>query len=109
MEVKMIRIRIASILFLIVLLAGFVFPGSIEITKVGEWGTSEYKDVFVQGNYAYLAFDYGLMIIDISTPASPTLAGNRDSPHLLNLNRTRHFLIWVWGPGRWDGNKSRYW
>ncbi len=39
------------------------------------------KDVFVSGNYAYVADPYsGLKIIDISNPAKPTLAGSYSNP-----------------------------
>ena len=44
---------------------------NLNITKVGEWGTGIYMDVFISGNYAYCAADgAGLDIIDISDPAS---------------------------------------
>jgi len=44
---------------------------NLTITKVGEWGTGIYMDVFISGNYAYCAADgAGLDIIDISDPAS---------------------------------------
>jgi hypothetical protein len=73
--------RIVSIFFLIVLLSGYVFSGNIEITKVGEFGTGHYRDVFVQGNYAYCAASQaGLDIIDISNPENPVKIGNCDTP-----------------------------
>ncbi|NIM12261.1 MAG: hypothetical protein GTO45_09125, partial [Candidatus Aminicenantes bacterium] len=73
------------ILVLVVLAIGF-FPGvlvhgNLNITKVGEWGTGYYKDVFIQGNYAYCAADYaGVDIIDISDPANPRRIANYDTP-----------------------------
>ncbi len=73
-------IRTATIFILFVFLAGPVFPGSIEITKVGEWGTSYYEGVFVQGNYAYCAALYaGLDVIDISSKEHPVKIGNYDT------------------------------
>lgn len=65
------------IFFLMGVFSVLLFPENIKITQVGEWGTGNYEDVFVQGNYAYLA-DYhnGLYIIDVSNPESPLLVGN---------------------------------
>jgi hypothetical protein len=74
------------ILFLSVLAVGF-FPGvfvhgNLNITKVGEWGTGYYKDIFIQGNYAYcVAGKGGLDIIDISDPGNPWKIGNYKTVH----------------------------
>jgi hypothetical protein len=53
------------------------FSRDITITKVGEWGTGEYIDVFIRGNYAYCAASAaGLDIIDISSPSTPNKVGD---------------------------------
>jgi hypothetical protein len=47
---------------------------------VGQWGTGNYADVFIQGSYAYCAAEEaGLDIIDIGSPTSPKKIGNIDS------------------------------
>lgn len=75
------RSYILCIFFLMGIFSILVFSHDIEITKVGEWGTGPYEDVFVQGNYAYLADFYsGLYILDVSNPGSPLLVGNYDYP-----------------------------
>ncbi len=53
-------------------------PSAIhELQFVAEWGTGEYRDVFVQGSYAYCAADRaGLDVVDITDPAAPTLVAN---------------------------------
>ncbi len=46
-------------------------------------GNNRYADVWGEGNYAYIgSFDNGtgVMIIDISNPAAPALAGHYDPP-----------------------------
>jgi hypothetical protein len=44
--------------------------------KISDWGAGEYKDVFVKGNYAYCAAEYGgLDIIDIRNAAAPRKVG----------------------------------
>jgi len=54
-----------------------VNASNLTITKVGEWGTGPYNDVFISGNYAYCAaIGAGLDIIDISDPSNPNLLGN---------------------------------
>jgi hypothetical protein len=74
----MSRTRVFCVLFLIGFFSSSVFSHhNIEVTKVGEWGTSHYCDVFVQGNYAYCATSFaGLDIIDINTPANPVIVGH---------------------------------
>jgi hypothetical protein len=67
------------LLFLIAACTVILFPGDIRITKVGEWGTGRYRDVYVKGNYAYCAASRaGIDIIDIATPAYPRKVGNID-------------------------------
>ena len=71
-------------IFFMVLIVGmlvFICRGDINITKVGEWGSGEYNDVFLAGNYAYCtASGSGLDIIDISNPATPQPVGKFASP-----------------------------
>jgi hypothetical protein len=69
----------------IVLVIGFIpgslFPGEVSITKIGEWGTGIYYDVYIQGHYIYCAAGgAGLDIIDISDPSVPKKVGNHDTP-----------------------------
>jgi len=57
------------------------FSQNLTITKVGEWGTGNYEDVFIQGNYAYCAAsEAGLDIIDITNSSHPCKVGNIDTP-----------------------------
>jgi len=50
---------------------------NLSIIKVGEWGTGQYYDVFIQGNYAYCAAgSRGLDIINISNPSQPRKVGH---------------------------------
>ncbi|MGD2091652.1 MAG: hypothetical protein PVH61_36095 [Candidatus Aminicenantes bacterium] len=73
------------LLFLIASFAVIGFSRDITITKVGEWGTGYYNDVFVKGKYAYCAADEaGVDIIDIGNPANPWKVGNIDTPHPAN-------------------------
>jgi hypothetical protein len=73
-ENKMKRMLIVMLLTIITLLPAALTAGSRNVSKVGEWGTGPYLDVFTQGNYAYCAAgDGGLDIIDISDPASPRI------------------------------------
>jgi hypothetical protein len=54
-----------------------LFSQNLSITKVGEWGTGQYYDIFIQGNCAYCAAGYqGLDIIDISNPSQPRKVGH---------------------------------
>ncbi len=60
---------------------GIMFSQNLTLTKVGEWGTAPYLDVFVQGNYAYCATGKaGLEIFDITSPAVPVKTGRCDTP-----------------------------
>lgn len=69
------------IIFLLTSFADVVFPQTLSVTKVGEWGTGYYWGLFVQDNYAYCAASgAGLDIIDVSSPASPVQAANCDTP-----------------------------
>jgi hypothetical protein len=71
------RISIYFIVLTIGFYPMFLFPGNVSITKVGEWGTGPYFDVFVQGNYAYCAaVEVGLDIIDVTNPSNPRKVGN---------------------------------
>ncbi|HLP60362.1 MAG TPA: hypothetical protein VK186_16090, partial [Candidatus Deferrimicrobium sp.] len=57
-----------------------LYAGNINCTKVGEWGTDKYKDVFIQGTYAYCAAEEaGLDIIDVGNPTDPKKIGNFDT------------------------------
>jgi hypothetical protein len=61
-------------------LTSFLF-GNLTMSKVGEWGTGYYEDVFVKGNYAYCAANFsGVDIIDISNPAAPRKIANYQTP-----------------------------
>ena len=51
----------------------------INISKIGEWGTGIYRDVFVKNSYAYIAAGgNGLDIVDINNPSNPTIIGNQN-------------------------------
>ncbi|HLP58953.1 MAG TPA: hypothetical protein VK186_08990 [Candidatus Deferrimicrobium sp.] len=57
--------------------AGVCFSKSLQLTKVGEWGTGDYRRMVVQGNYAYcLSANAGLDILDISKPTEPIRVGS---------------------------------
>lgn len=65
------------------LFPGMLFPGNSSITKIGEWGTGNYRDVAVQNNYAYCAAGYaGLDIIDIGSASLPKKIGNYNTTGL---------------------------
>jgi hypothetical protein len=71
--------------FIVFMLGCFVFFHGIlgargaNLTRVGEWGTGYYRDVSIQGNYAFCTASYhGLDIIDISSPSLPVKVGNFD-------------------------------
>jgi len=52
----------------------------LKITKVGEWSSGQYRDIFVLGSYAYCAAaDSGLHIIDISDASKPQKIGHYDT------------------------------
>ncbi|HLP44895.1 MAG TPA: hypothetical protein VK469_03065, partial [Candidatus Kapabacteria bacterium] len=60
------------ILLIVNMFVTVLYAGSINCTKVGEWGTDKYKDVFIQGTYAYCAAEEaGLDIIDVGNPTDP--------------------------------------
>jgi hypothetical protein len=54
-------------------------PTSHNVELVGHY-EGEVRAVFVQGNYAYLGEGSNLTILDISTPTSPTVAGQITPP-----------------------------
>jgi hypothetical protein len=61
--------------------AGIIRADEVSIRKIGEWGTGEYKDVFVLGSYAYCAASgAGLDVFDISDPSNPKMIGSCDTP-----------------------------
>jgi hypothetical protein len=63
------------------LVTGIGFAQGVTITKVAEWGSGYYEDVFVRGKYAYCAArNAGLDIIDISEPTQTVRIGNYDTP-----------------------------
>jgi len=66
-------------IFLIFLVpgTGLADSGEIEVDLVSAFDTDgQANDVEVEDGYAYVVEDHGLLIIDISTPSSPSLAGN---------------------------------
>lgn len=68
------------LLCLIVSFTVIGFSRDKTITKVGEWGNGEYKDVFIRGNYAYCAASAGgLDIIDVSSSSTPLQVGNYET------------------------------
>ena len=49
-----------------------LFSQNLTISKIGEWGTGQYQDIDVQGNYAYCAAgENGLVIIDVKDRTYP--------------------------------------
>jgi len=76
----MIKQLITALLVITSITAGVVYAGNITCTKVGEWGTDKYTDVFIQGSYAYCASEEaGLDIIDVGNPTSPKKIGGIDT------------------------------
>jgi len=72
------KYRRASKIALLVLLLFFVGFSSangddLEIVSTMFW--SDIKDICIEDNFIYCAYEYGLQIIDISNPDSPTLVG----------------------------------
>lgn len=67
------------ILVVMGLAPGILFPGNINIAKVGEWGTGSYRDVFVHGNNAYCLYNGGIDIFDTSDPKNPLKIGSFDT------------------------------
>jgi len=64
------NVKVVIIIATIVLNCGNLF--ALTITKVREWGTGYYNDIFIQENYAYCAASgAGLDVIDISIPTAP--------------------------------------
>ena len=60
------------------LLGGGLLAQNVKITKIGEWSSPKtfFRDVSVQGGYAYVAEKgFGLAIFDIRDPAHPKRAG----------------------------------
>jgi hypothetical protein len=56
---------------------GYLGAGDINLTRVAQLGTGIYKDIAVQGNYAYCAASYqGLDIIDTGSRSQPVRVGN---------------------------------
>ncbi|UCH93281.1 MAG: hypothetical protein JSV88_23795, partial [Candidatus Aminicenantes bacterium] len=73
--------RFICLIFLTGCFTGILLGENLNITKIGEWGTGYYSDVFVQNNYAYCAAGYaGLDIIDIRKASNPQRVGNYDTP-----------------------------
>jgi len=82
---KTIFFRVYFVVYFLFMVIGFstgnIYAQDLTITKVGEWGSGIYKDVFVQGNYAYCAaFEPGLVILDVSNPALPQQVGMCETP-----------------------------
>ncbi|MCX6584191.1 MAG: hypothetical protein NT166_28795 [Candidatus Aminicenantes bacterium] len=76
----MIKQLITTLLIIASFTAGVVYAENITCTKVGEWGTDRYADVFIQGSYAYCAAEEaGLDIIDVGNPSSPKKIGGIDA------------------------------
>jgi len=66
---------------LIVIFSGALFSENLDVIKVGQWGSGNYKDVFVKGNYAFCAaYEPGLVILDISNSKSPQLVSVCKTP-----------------------------
>ncbi|MDZ7832975.1 MAG: hypothetical protein U5L07_14605 [Desulfobacterales bacterium] len=71
---------ILTILAAVFLINSRVAAEGMTITKIGEWGTGVYEDVFVESGYAYCAAaGAGLDIIDIREPSNPKKIGNCDT------------------------------
>ncbi|MCP4153571.1 MAG: hypothetical protein GY757_37935 [bacterium] len=71
------------LLTLQVFFPGPLYAQGIAITPAGEWGTGNYDDIYIRGNYAYCTATYaGLDILDISSPTSPFKVGSCDTQGL---------------------------
>ena len=69
------------IALLSILAAHPLFALDLDPLPVGGYDTSGAYDVAVSGNYAYVADENaGLLVIDVSNPASPRRAPRRDQP-----------------------------
>ncbi len=69
------------LLFICTLLPVHLYSENFKLTRVGEWGSAGFEDVFIQGNYAYCAAVYsGLSVFDIGDPASPVQVGACETP-----------------------------
>jgi len=53
---------------------------SLNVTKIGSIPGGNPRDVFVQGNYAYVAAESSLSVVDISNPSAPVQVGCADTP-----------------------------
>lgn len=76
--------RIFAAVFLSLFISVFAavpgFCGNLELRHVGNWGTGEYFDVAIKGNYAYCTADLnGVDILDISSPTDIRKVGNIDT------------------------------
>jgi len=72
--------RLRNIIVFFVVLGSLLSLHAVDVnvTKIGEWGTGMYEDVFIKGKYAYIAAGgNGLDIIDIDNPSNPVVTGNR--------------------------------
>ncbi len=88
---------ITALLIITSITAGVVYAENITCTKVGEWGTGKYADVFIQGSYAYCAaHEAGLDIIDVNNPTNPKKIGGIDTLYARRVwvnGNTRHAYL----------------
>ncbi|MCP4152054.1 MAG: hypothetical protein GY757_30210 [bacterium] len=69
-----------TILWLV--LVSLPLAAAFDLNRIGEWGTGQYTNVAISGNYAFCPAERaGMDVIDISNPARPVKVGNYDSPH----------------------------
>ncbi len=76
--------RFNTILFVFFALFGLFLTGAfaqtLSPTLVGQWGSGNYYDIAVNGNYAYCAAGMtGIDIMDISAPSNPQKVGVYDT------------------------------
>ena len=81
MKIKLNRLICFSILLLfIAMTAGIGSAAEVNVELMSHFGGGILKDVAVSGNYGYILNSHnGLVIVDITDPLSPILAGSYDT------------------------------
>ncbi|MCX6581032.1 MAG: hypothetical protein NT166_12710 [Candidatus Aminicenantes bacterium] len=78
---KVRAIYLILIIMVILPLSVYLYPGSVSLNKVSQWGTGDYKAVAVKGNYAFCGtYGAGMDVIDIANPSNPVRVAGIDLP-----------------------------
>lgn len=77
------------LVFFTLFILGIVFSGnsqtwsSTDLSLIGEWGTGNYQDVFIEGTYAFCAAsEAGLDVITIADTGKPRRVGSCSTPSI---------------------------